>query len=185
MAYGNEKLALRYARALYDARQSEGSAGNSETAAEELQTLASAYESSSELQDALANPMFEEAEKRAVWSRLVEENTGDQTLRRFLGIVYDRGRIEVLPAIAEAYQRVLDEASGSQKVEIVTARQVDSSESEKIEYALSAKIGGTPSYEWSVQPELIGGMIIRYGGRVVDGSLSGKVERLEQQLSGE
>ena len=82
-----------------------------------------------------------------------------------------------------AFRVKVDEVLNQNQVAIITASEVPAEESAQIEKAIVEKLGGTPKFNWSTQPELLGGMILKYGGKVVDGSLSGKIDRLEKELS--
>jgi F-type H+-transporting ATPase subunit delta len=70
------------------------------------------------------------------------------------------------------------------RVEITTARNVDEDEMRSIETKLSAKLQGELVFSWREDSSILGGIIVQYGGKVLDGSLKRRVTAIERQVLG-
>lgn len=188
MAKDYTKLASRYARALLRTVERElGSAGSPTPAqhvARSLSEFAAVWTREEELSSSIVNPMFEKGQRLEALITVAKLAELPEVARRFLRVVFERERIAALPEIAETFRQKADEAAGVVQVEVSVARPVDAEEVRNIESGLAQQISGRLEFHWSVDPALIGGMVVRYQGKVLDGSLSGRLERIERQLMG-
>jgi len=187
LAKKSGKLASRYARALLASVEKElgvkGSPSPAQKAAVELSSFASIWEKDQELGNVLLSPMFAREQRAAALQSVVKEAGISEITQKFLRVVFERDRIAALPEIAEAFAVVADRAASVVRVKVSTARKIDAAEAKSIESDVSGKIGGSPEFSWSVDPELLGGVIIEYSGQVFDGSLSGQLGRIEKELT--
>jgi len=180
------KLASRYARALLRAVDTELGTNGSPTPAQDvarvLNEFAEVWSSGRELSGSMLNPMFEKRERLAALLKIAENAGLPDIARRFLRVVFERDRIAALPEIAKAFGEQADASAGVLQVDILVAKEVDQEEARSIESSLGQHIPGTLEFRWSVEPSLIGGMIVNYDGKVLDGSLNGRIERIERSL---
>ncbi len=181
------KLANRYAKAFLGSVGASGAgAGQTEAqaAAEGLLLIAKLWQEDPQLASVITNPIFNATERRKGLESVAKFlNLSDVTVR-FLRVLFERDRIAALPEIAQVFSELADDAASVVQVSIITARQVDELERREIEGGLAAKIEGRPAYSWSVDAALLGGMIIRYRGNMIDGSLAGRLQTLEKRLAG-
>ena len=180
------KLASRYAQALYRAIEDEkGESGALELAekvSEDLNALALAWDESHEFSGAMLNPMFDPAERLEALKKIAAQAKVEEIVSRFLVLVYERDRIAAFPEIASAFAEVLNEEAQIVRVAITTAREVEEKEAERIEKSLGDHISGNLKFSWNVESDLIGGMLVSYSGTIIDGSVRGKLKRIEQAL---
>jgi F-type H+-transporting ATPase subunit delta len=166
-----------YARALYEAAHAQSRV---DVARDQLAELASALEATPELEAFLMNPQLDPAAKADV---LDEVATGaDPIVRNFLRVVATKGRAGQLRAIAEEFETIVDREQGRLKVELTTAYELDESEAEAIVRKIEQSSGQTVEASRSVDPNLIGGMILQAGSLRVDASVRGRIERLRREL---
>lgn len=186
MAKNAGKLASRYARALLRSVQAElgevGSPTPAQHIARSLDEFADVWKREKEFSGSMLNPMFEKTERSAALLRIAEQAELPELARRFLRVVFERDRIAALPEIAAAFRQQADAAAGVVQVEVVVAKQIDSEEARTIESSLAQQIPGTLEFQWGVDPALIGGLVVKYSGRVLDGSIRGRIERMERNL---
>ncbi|MCB0324772.1 MAG: ATP synthase F1 subunit delta [Bdellovibrionales bacterium] len=186
MAKEYAKLAGRYARALLRAVERElGSAGSPTPAqhvARSLSEFGDLWSERHELSDSIINPMFDKRERLAALLKVAELAELPELARRFLSVVFERDRIAALPEIAAAFSDAADKAAGVVQVAVVSARPVDAEEVRSIEASLAQQISGRLEFQWSVDPALLGGLVVKFQGKVLDGSLSGRLERIERKL---
>lgn len=180
------KLARRYARAfvraVQDTRGSEGRPTPAQQVAAELDRFIAAWNGQSELSQSIVNPMFEKGERQKALAAVAEVLGLSDIARRLLDLVFERDRIPFIEQIVAAFKELADEAAGVVHVEVSVARRISDEERRRIEDSLRQKIAGSLSFVWNTRPELLGGMVIRFGGKVIDGSLQGRLERIERAL---
>ncbi len=180
------KLAVRYATALLNLVEKENGRSGDPTPAEKvaasLAEFASLWAREEQIPAVLLNPMFTRKERLAVLERLGKLANLPDVAERFLRVLLERDRLSALPEIATALVERARERAGVVRVEIATARSIDSSEQKDVETELRAYIKGQPEFRWRVDERLLGGMVVQYGGKVIDGSLAGRLERLERAL---
>jgi F-type H+-transporting ATPase subunit delta len=97
-------------------------------------------------------------------------------------LLVQRRRIIVLPAVFEEYRRLLDSHRGIERAEVVTAVPLDDAERRQIEERLEAISGKRMTVTAKVDPAVIGGVIARFGGRLLDGSTRSRLEALKKEI---
>jgi F-type H+-transporting ATPase subunit delta len=148
---------------------------------EQLRQLAEAEATVPELRGFLRNPQVDPRTKRAALENLL--SGADELLRNFLLVLVDKGRAGQLEEIAREFERLAAEQEGIVRAELTTAVELSDAEAKKllgqIEQASGQKVEATRS----VDPELIGGMILQVGSRRLDASVRGRLERLRRELA--
>jgi len=167
-----------YARALFDAALGEK---RLEPVREQLRQLVEAEAAVPELRELLRNPQLDPRSKRAALEDLL--SGADELLRNFLLVLVDKGRAGQLEEIAREFERLAAEQEGIVRAELTTAVELSDAEAKKllkqIEQAWGQKVEATRS----VDPDLIGGMILQVGSRRLDASVRGRLERLRRELA--
>lgn len=180
------KLARRYAnaflRAVTDEQGADGSPTPAQRVAQSLEQFAEIWRQSPELSRSMLNPMFDKDERLKALHEVARAAGMPDVALRLLTVVFERDRIQIFDQIVEAFKNLADSAAGVVHVQVALARGISDDERGKIEETLRHKIGGSLRFAWSVDPELLGGMVIRYSGKVVDGSLQGRLERMERMM---
>ncbi len=95
-----------------------------------------------------------------------------------------RGGVNMIPEIAAEYRRMLDEYHGIQTAAIVTAVPLDDEDKEMLAANLGAMVGKKVVLEPAVDPDIIGGIVARVGGKLLDGSTRSKLTALKKELVG-
>ena len=166
-----------YARALYEAAREQDRV---DVARDQLAELAGALEASPELEAFLANPQLDPGAKASVLEQVTEG--GDPIVRNFVRLVASKGRGRQLRAIAEEFEAIVDREQGRLKVELTTAYVLDEDEARAIVGRIEQASGRTVEASRSVDPDLIGGMILQAGSLRVDASVRGRIARLRREL---
>jgi F-type H+-transporting ATPase subunit delta len=182
------KLAQRYAKALFNAVvQQEGTEGHPSPAqkvAASLGQFARLWEEQPELSGSMLNPMFDRHDRLNALLKVAEQLAMPEVVKRTLRVIYEHERAALIPQIAAAFARLADSAAGVVPVEITVARAVAGDEVHNIEQHLRGTVAGDLRFTWLIDPSLIGGMIVKYQGKVVDGSLNSRLEQIERKLRG-
>ncbi len=103
-----------------------------------------------------------------------------------LNLVYllmTRGRISLIGDIADEYQRLLDSYRGIEQAEVITAVPLDAKEKQRLEKHLGAVVGKKVVLQPRVDPSLIGGIIARIGGKLLDASTHSKLIALRDEIT--
>ncbi len=185
------KLERRYARALLIAVERElgtGSPGSgsqtpAQKVAEEFKVFAAAWDSEPILRDSLLNPMFEKGERAQALTKIAEGANLQSIVVRFLQVCFDRERLGIVSGISAAFEQEAQRAAGVVTIEVVTAQAISQDEQQMIERSMATRIRGELRFRWSTDTSLLGGMVMRYQGKVLDGSVSGRLAAIERRLA--
>jgi F-type H+-transporting ATPase subunit delta len=172
-------LAFRYARALADAAHADPQA-----VLAELSAFDATFDAMPHLRIALDSPAVSPPRKRAVIQRLAKQAPFSGAVTRFLMVLADHRRIPLLDEIREAFQAVIDERSGVVRVEVSSAREMAPQQRDEIVAGFNRLTGKRAVATFSLDPELIGGVLARADGAVYDGSVRGQLEGLKQRMAG-
>ena len=127
----------------------------------------------------LGNPKLTQADV----TTLLAPQEANEAFGNFLGLLFDNRRLPLLPEIAGLYDELRFEAERVVKAKVTSAVILPLAEMEKIEAALKRRFGRDVEIETAIDESLIGGAVIDAGDVVIDGSLKGKLGRLETALS--
>lgn len=174
-----EVIGRRYAKALFELTKTDPHRG---AIAETLSWLGRQLDTRGPLADACLNPRYPVEAKRAVLTAAVERAGAGELAVKFLQLLLKKNRLSFVSAIASAYQTLVDEEAGRRRVIVTAARALDQSEQDALTRRLESVTGRTVSLEVSVDPAVLGGMVIRSGSLYYDASLKGQLERLRRQL---
>jgi F-type H+-transporting ATPase subunit delta len=133
----------------------------------------------------LQNPVIGLDKKAAVLHELGTRAKAPPVVEKFLAHVVRKNRISLLAEIAEAFARLADQASNRKVVHLSSARPLTDSSRADIEQKLAAATRGAIELTTDVNPGLLGGLKIRIGSTVYDGSIRGQIERMRTALSKE
>lgn len=119
--------------------------------------------------------------------QLVAEVAGAQqhaAFGNFLRLLAENGRLESLPAIAAQYALLRAEVENTVEVQVISAMPLNDDQARKLTDALTRRLARTVRLHTEIDPRLIGGAVIRAGDFVIDGSLRGRIERLNNTMAG-
>ena len=103
--------------------------------------------------------------------------------RNLVALLAENGRLAVLPAIATGFETLKQEAEGKIKVHIRSARELTAEQQEKISKSLNKRLGKEVSVTTEIDESLIAGAVVTAGDVVIDGSASGRMEKLTNALN--
>jgi len=122
-----------------------------------------------------------ERQKRRALDGLTEGMKTSTT--NFLKVLVDNGREEILEEVLARYEELVKEHLGRIEVEVITAIELSEEQLDRLKERLADVLEGQEIIlETSVNPHLIGGAVFRYGGRMMDGSIRGRLESLREGM---
>lgn len=175
-----EILGRRYAKALFDLTKN---VPDRSAVASLLTGLGRQLGERGAFADACLNPKYPASAKRALLVEAARRAGAGDIATKFLGLLLKKNRLSYLPAIASAYESLLDEAAGRQRVTVTSSRPLSQQEQDALSRKLQTVTGRTISIELAVDPGMIGGLVIRSGSVSYDGSVRGQLERLRRQMA--
>ncbi len=129
----------------------------------------------------LVTPRVSAGDKKAALGRALE-GVVPPMLLRFLQVVVDKGRQRLLTVIATAYQAMLERHLGRRHMEVAVARPLSSAAEADLAAKLSAATGATVIPHVRVRPGILGGIVIREGDTVYDGSVKRQLDAMRRRL---
>jgi F-type H+-transporting ATPase subunit delta len=171
-------VATTYAEALYEAALD---ADAVPPVAADVDAFARALDESPELRMALENPEIDSRAKGSAVAAIAAD--AHPLFANFLQVLVERGRIAEYLEIAEAFRERVAQAEARLDVEAVTAVPLPGDLRERIVESLQAKTNATVELTESVDPDIVGGLVLRVGEVVVDGSVRHRIEELRRELT--
>ncbi|MCD4728732.1 MAG: ATP synthase F1 subunit delta [Pirellulales bacterium] len=177
---GVERIADVYAKALLGAARHAGQLAA--VVAEFDHLLAVVFDKFPKLETLLTSALVSVREKYGVIDRTLG-GRASALMVGFLKIVARHGRLDCLRAIHHQTHVMYDKMRKRIRVELTTATPVDAAEVRRIVDGLREKLDGEPVLQQRIDPELIGGAVIRVGDVVYDGSIANQLKQLRQRMS--
>jgi F-type H+-transporting ATPase subunit delta len=147
-----------------------------------LDDSASALSVNPALAARLQDPAAAFAERQRQMDALLPADL-DAPVRNLLYTMMERGDLALLPAVADALrQRVRQTEAGPIPVEVTSAIALTDVERKKLEATLEVQYGTALAYEYRVDPAILGGMVVRVGDKLIDGSVASRLAAMKQSL---
>lgn len=173
------EIAEPYAQALMSLAQSQDLVDRFE---EDAGSLAAVLKESADLNVLLTNPFFEADQKKSVLRQIVGEQIHPY-LVNFLMLLVDRGRIIFLAEILEQYKKLTRKLKQTVLAEVTSAVELNEGQQEAIrQRVLGMTQAQQVELDVRIDPDLLGGVIIKVGSQVVDASLRGQLRRIGVRL---
>jgi F-type H+-transporting ATPase subunit delta len=170
-------VARTYAKALFDAAKEQGRVDEVRA---ELQELVTALDDVPELGAFLRNPQLDPPAKAEALAAVMEG--ADELVRNFLRVVAEKGRAALIDEIAREYEELVAAEEQILKVELTTALELSDKEANSIVEQIEKASGKRVEATRSVDPGLVGGLVLKAGSLEVDSSVRGRLDRLRQEL---
>ena len=174
----NYLVAERYAKALCDALEDAAL----DNAGEMLAALNDIYQEAEALRNVLSSPAIEIEQRTALLRQVLDTAGVEGAVARLAETMLARGRITLLADVAAVFGLLADERLGRVRATVTTASETSPEQEERMQAALSAWSGKDVRVKREVDPEILGGVIARLGGAVIDGSVSTRIRRLREAL---
>lgn len=173
-------IARNYAQALFNSGEKSGAA---ERYGHLLEAVAGAIGSDEKIQVVLESPRVSKPQKQRMLAKALEGRAPEPFIR-FLGAVIRRGRQGIIGAIAREYLALVDLKLERVHAGVVIAREPDEKLKKEIGKRLTEILGKTVVPHYRADRAILGGLIVRVGDQVLDGSLRRKMVALKRQMLG-
>jgi F-type H+-transporting ATPase subunit delta len=176
----SSEIAEPYAQALMSFARSQNL---TEQFGESLRAIESLLEESSDFNEFITNPIIKDDDKKSILRRVMGDGT-NPFLVNFFMLLVDKRRIVFLEAIVKQYLTLLRELNQTVLAEVTSAKELNDGQKqaviEKVKVISSAN---NVELKATIDPELLGGVIIKVGSKVLDASIKGQLRRIRMSLS--
>ena len=174
----DETIARNYAEALFDLATKHGQLAEFGSA---IGTVAALLDSDKKFRLFLETPRIEDDAKKAV-VRKAFGGSLPQLVVNFVLVTIDKRRQRILRSISDQYQALLDAHMGREHVQITVARPLDDAATTMVAQRLTAALGKEAIPHVRVEPEILGGIVVRTGDTIYDGSVRRRLDTMRRQL---
>lgn len=175
-------VSSRYARALADVIAD--AKLDASKAVEQLHSLAAAFQESPELREVWESPAIPVEQKHKVLDALdARIGVTFRQVRNFIAVLIDQNRISLLPEVVKQLDIELNSRNGRIDAVIVSAREIGPEQRSSLIAELSRLTGKIVMPIYAMDSKLIGGVTVRVGSTIYDGSVRGQLQRIRQQLT--
>lgn len=175
-----EKLVgKRYAEALFGAAVD---LGKLEEFRSEMQFVADTFDSSEELKTIFEHPKLSKAEKKDILNELFKERVSTEVLN-LCYIMVDKGRGGHIRDVSDVYNQLANKKQGIVDAEAITAVEMTAEELENLKATLSKKLGKQVELTNTVDKTIVGGVVVQVEGKIIDGSVKGKLNDIHRSLN--
>ena len=179
MAHKSEKVEKKYAEALFALSND----GNREERLQILEEWVKLLKDIPEMLALIENPSFQEWDRNGLLCDTMQQFCpGDQVMMDFVMELAANHRLGELPSIVENYRSLLRASKGIVAAQISSAFEITEEEKEELKVEMQQALGSEVEIEWLVNPDLIGGLVIKIGDSVIDNSLQGALARMQRDL---
>lgn len=176
---GVSGLAERYAAALFELAEERHAL---DAVAGDLRELRYMLHHSGDLGRLLRSPVLSREEQRRAILAIAKQAEMSPLTRDFLGVIAQNRRLFAAPAMIEAYLTKLAARRGEVTAEVTVAQPLDEAREAALTEQLRRAVGSRVAIDLKVDPKLLGGMIVKVGSRMVDASLSSRLQRLRMAM---
>ncbi|AEG61891.1 F0F1 ATP synthase subunit delta [Desulforamulus ruminis] len=171
-------VARRYAQALYEIAVAKNTL---EVLEKEMKGVAEAIEGSRELQKALYHPQVLPGQKKELLKAIFGDKVSQETIN-FLGLVVDKRRENYFSGIAAEFVALANAARNTAAASITSAVELGEEQKQEILKVLTKLSGKEVDPVFMVDPSLIGGVVVRIGDKIIDGSIKTRLATLKSRL---
>lgn len=178
---GLSGIAERYAQALLELADEQKQL---DVVADDLRAVNAALSDSAELRELARSPLYAREQKVKAMGAVLDRLGAGELTRRFTLLVAQNGRLFALSVMIERFLTELARRRGEVKAEVIAARTLSDAQNQNLVDALRAAVGTKVQVDVTVDPDLIGGLVVKVGSRMIDDSLRTKLQRLQLAMKG-
>lgn len=174
-----ELIAKRYAGALFEVAQEDN---NLQSVREELEFVGTCLKENEEFEKLLNTPLINSNERKEILTNIFKDKLSNEILN-FLYILVDKRRANAIHDIIREFNKMADASKNMVEGVAITAIALDQETLLKLQVQLSMASGKNVKLKNEVDQEIVGGVLVKIGDKVIDGTLKNRLGHLKQQLS--
>ncbi len=176
---GNQDIARRYATAFFELAQEQSQI---DQIAKDLETVGALAASEGDFREFIENATLKRDDQVKAIGAIAKHLKLSALTEKFLGLLASKRRLDVLPAIVSAANALIAEQKGEVTAHVTAAQALDQKQIDDIAAHLKKVTGKNVKVDLSVDPAIMGGLVIRVGSKLMDSSVRTKLDRLHRAL---
>ena len=181
MSRHTDALSAVYARSLYELAEEAGGHDKILEIADEIEQVCELAGGDRTFREFLGSPIVDRGRRGDALRNIFRERVTDLVLR-FLLVLNDRGRLGHLEAIGDAYAQLVQEAFDRVEVDVFTPSRLEPDQVETLKQRIQATLGKEPVIYTYIEPAMIGGVKLRIGDQLIDGSVAARLKHIRRQF---
>lgn len=173
-------VSKRYAGALIDLALEQKNLPKIE---KDMDALGAMVEHSDDFRQFLASPLIGKAKQAEALSAITKKSKLQKTTENFLAVLIQNGRLGALPQIVTAFKADAAIRRGELSVQVTVAQDMSAKQAKALQDALKNSVGADVTLNITVEPAIMGGMIVTVGSHMIDDSVARKLERLKTAMA--
>lgn len=174
------EIAQTYAQALYDASVAESSTA---AVVKDLAVMSRTFTQTQAL-DLLNSPILNTQAKNETIAEMCKKLKISTTAQRFVQLLAEKRRLELLPLAADLFMHIYYDAHDIIEVTVESVQKLSDAQVKKLESGLQKILQRQIAVKYQINPQILGGLTVQYGYRLIDDSIKNKLQQLEQALKG-
>lgn len=174
----NLQLAKKYAAAMFELAQEENKL---KKYGEQLEEIRQLFASQPMLKAYMGNPQIQSAEKKELLNKVFGDDV-EKSVRNFMLLLVDKHRITLIEEIVGKYQALSNEAQNIMIAHVTTAVALTKQQEKALTAKLEAITDKHIQLKTHIDKSIIGGIVVKMGDKLIDGSVTSKIKSLEKQL---
>ncbi len=174
-------IADRYASALYDLSSD---LNVIDKVLSDLLALNELIQNSKDLKLLIKSPLISSVEKLKILNKLIEKNSSNNLTLNFLKVIEKNKRFINLPLIINKFQKINSEKRGDVIADITSAIELSNEQKNELQTNLQKTLGDKLSLNYIINKKIIGGLIVKVGSKMIDSSLSSKINKIKIAMKG-
>lgn len=180
-ARSSHGVAGRYASALFELARDGGALEQVEG---DLEALSRALEGSEDFRRLTKSPVFSKDDKEKAVAALADRMQASALTKNFLGVLARNRRLFALDDVIEAFRALAADHRGEVRAEATTAVPLDDERIQRLKTEIEAAVGRAVRLDAKVDENLLGGVVVKIGSKMIDSSLRTKLQRLKSAMKG-
>jgi F-type H+-transporting ATPase subunit delta len=176
---GASGLAGRYATALYELAEADNQL---DAVAQDLTAIRDMVDESADLARLIRSPVIGRDEQVGAMNAVLEKAGISELTKRFIGVVAQNRRLFALTAMIKQFQAILAQRRGELTAEVTSAQALSDKQRQAIEDGLKKAMGTKVAVDAQVDEDLLGGLVVKIGSRMIDSSVKTKLQQLRLSM---
>ena len=172
-------IAVRYAQAVFELAQNKDQLDKLES---DIQNFKDALAESADLASLINSPVYSRDEQAKAILAIASKMTLTDTMHNTLGLMALKRRLFVVPSLLERLGSLIADHKGELSAEVTSAKVLTKAQSEKLSKMISARVGKTVIINATVDEDIIGGLIVKVGSKMIDSSIRSKLNSLQNVM---
>ncbi len=172
-------IAARYAKAVFDLA---GEGRKLKALEGDIAALEAALQESADLRDLIGSPIYSREDQEKAMLAVAGKLGLTGIMQNALALMAQKGRLYLLPQLLDALKKDIAEAKGEITADVIAAKALTKAQADKLAKALKASTGKTVKLNMSVDQNLIGGLVIKLGSKMIDTSISSRLDSLQNAM---